>query len=269
MKFFCFLIFITTLLLSGCAYDIERTTSETKNPQANIQFQRFGTAPQEGAKLIQPAQLQAGDILLSTASGITSVGIRVFSTSAVSHAAIYLGDQQVAEAVGSGVRIISLDDFMGHSRMSMALRTPDFTPESADVIRKFAEDKVGTRYNFDGIILMMPFSITRKICEISPFSSKSRYACLNLMAKVQLGNSKDTLDNTYFCSQFVLEAYNQAGHPITSADPVWVSPGDLLHMREGDTASIPSFNDLLYVGHLKLPGAPLQVKEPEVIAVTN
>ena len=73
-------------------------------------------------------------------------------------------------------------------------------------------------------------------------------------AMVQLGGSRN---DQFFCSQFVLEAYNQAGLPVTTADPRWVSPADLLHMREGDVPSIPSTQPLRYVGHLKYNPPPV------------
>ena len=58
----------------------------------------------------------------------------------------------------------------------------------------------------------------------------------------------------------MLEAYRQAGLPLTSADPRLVSPADLLHMREGDVPSIQIAQALQYVGHLKSP-PPLDAEQ--------
>ena len=74
------------------------------------------------------------------------------------------------------------------------------------------------------------------------------------MGAVQLGLGRS---DRFFCSQFVLEAYRQAGLPITDADPRWVSPADLLHMREGDVPSIAATQPLRYIGHLKYNAPPL------------
>jgi hypothetical protein len=54
----------------------------------------------------------------------------------------------------------------------------------------------------------------------------------------------------------VLEAYKRADLPLTSANPRWLSPSDILHMREGDVPSVRSLQALEYVGHLKfrVPG---------------
>ena len=47
------------------------------------------------------------------------------------------------------------------------------------------------------------------------------------------------------------EAYRVAGLPITDADPRWISPADILHMREGDVSSVRVNQPLAYIGHLK------------------
>ncbi|RYY65355.1 MAG: distant relative of cell wall-associated hydrolase, partial [Comamonadaceae bacterium] len=87
-----------------------------------------------------------------------------------------------------------------------------------------------------------------RVCELPGVPAPVRHYCVSGLALVQLGVSRN---DRFFCSQFVLEAFNQAGAPITAADPRWVSPADLLHMREGDVPSIPAHQPLRYVGHLK------------------
>jgi hypothetical protein len=78
---------------------------------------------------------------------------------------------------------------------------------------------------------------------------------------VQLGASSN--DQFFFCSQFVLEAYRQAGLPITDAEPRWLTPRDILHMRQGDVPSVKVRQALVYVGHLKYtPPPPEAWREP-------
>ncbi|MNN84388.1 hypothetical protein D3C81_2015440 [compost metagenome] len=55
----------------------------------------------------------------------------------------------------------------------------------------------------------------------------------------------------------MIAAFENAGHPLTLAAPGWVSPGDLLHMREGDIATLAPSKALVYVGHIK-PGIYLR-----------
>lgn len=124
------------------------------------------------------------------------------------------------------------------------------TEEQALLIQSFSEEKLGKHYNYNGVALMAPFMMTRQLCSLNPFSAEFRNDCISMMAKIQLGNDDDAKGN-YFCSQFVIEAYNRAGLPITESAPVWISPVDLLHMREGDVAFFTPNVPLQYVGHLK------------------
>ena len=71
-------------------------------------------------------------------------------------------------------------------------------------------------------MLDAPFVLNRRVCELPLIPSAVSNFCVTGMATVQLGASRN---DQFFCSQFVLEAYNQAGAPITTADPRWVSPG--------------------------------------------
>ena len=71
-------------------------------------------------------------------------------------------------------------------------------------------------------------------------------------AKAQLGDAASGDKKAWFCSEFVSEAFVRAGHPLTLAQAAWISPSDLLHMREGDVATFKPETQLQYVGHLKL-----------------
>lgn len=240
-------------------------TSNSTTPDQNVvektsaaRFQRMGTAPSGGALLIDEQPLLPGDILLSSSTGINSLGIRVFSLAAVSHAALYLGDGQVAEAVGSGVAIVPLASALEHSSALVAFRYPGLTSEQATRIQAFAISKQGSSYNYKGIVMMAPYMLTKRVCELSLFNRAIRDRCLTLLAIVQLGDSDANAANSeaFFCSQFVLEAYNHAGHPISHSEPAWITPADLLHMRQGDRASFSSHQALEYIGHLKQRAKP-------------
>ncbi len=240
------------ILLAGCATDVS-LSGKNKSTEANrIQFQRMGSAPESGAADVTSLDLQPGDILLSSSTGINSLGIRIFSLAPVSHAAIYLGEEQVAEATSTGVNIVSLNEAIDHNTAVIAFRYPGLTPEHAAKLREFALDKEGSDYNFGGIVLIAPYMITKRICELPLFNATVRNHCLSQLATVQLGDGGSlTEDQRFFCSQFVLEAYNYAGHPISDSNPVWITPADLLHMREGDSSSFRSNQPLSYIGHLK------------------
>ena len=209
---------------------------------------RNSTLPENGLVFIQPSDLRAGDILFSAEGSIRSLGIRVFSNAAVSHSFIYLGDGNIAEAVGSGTRIRPLADALQETNLTVAFRRPDLTDNNIQTIIAFAEEKNGSGYNHLGIALQAPFSIARNACELPVIPRAVRHLCLNALATItvpSLGNKR------LFCSQFVIEAFNRAGKPLTTARPQWVDPSDILHLREDDIATIAPVAKLHYIGHLQ------------------
>ncbi len=239
------------LLLSACATRIDLPT---KDAGLRLRVQSSVIAPGNGGELIAADALEPGDILLTSIATVNSFGIRLGTFSPVSHAVLYLGDGQIAEAVGTGVRARPLADLVDEEQMVVAFRVPGVDEAGAGRMREWALSQVGARYNTVGVLLNAPFVLNRRLCELPLVPSAVSNYCVSGMAMVQLGASRD---DQFFCSQFVLEAYKQAGLPITSADPRWVSPSDLLHMREGDVPSIAATQPLRYVGHLKYNPPPL------------
>lgn len=257
------MLFGTALLLSGCTMDIgspSKPVPDGKTSPWAVSFQNASSAPRGTLREIDVAALQPGDLLFSSSIGITSLGIRLFSTSSVSHVAIYLGDGRVAEAVGSGVQIVTLESALAHSDKLFALRNGTLTPEQAQRLVQFAESKKGYRYNYAGIAQMVPFMLTKQICSLNPFSKEFRRQCVEGFAASQLETLDDAEPNRYFCSQFVIAAWEYAGQPLTVADSAWVSPSDLMHMREGDVATLSTVQPLQYVGHLS-PGIYLKARQ--------
>ncbi|CAN5174868.1 YaeF family permuted papain-like enzyme [soil metagenome] len=233
---------------TGCATRLNEAGEAGGEPRMPLSFQRLALDPANGGRQVQAEALQPGDILLTAVDAITSTGIRMLTLAPVSHAAIYLGERQVVEAVGSGVRIRALDDVLADESVVVAFRHPKITALQGEKIRAFSNASVGGGYNHVGIVLQAPFSIERRMCELPLVPESIRDFCIRGVASIQLGASRN---DQFFCSQFVLEAYRQAGLPITDADPRMISPADILHMREGDVSSVRIHQPLTYVGHLK------------------
>jgi hypothetical protein len=233
-------------LLGACATQIDTAPAAGASP-LRVQ-NRLLLTPANGGQTITAESLKPGDIILSSTNGVTSLGIRVLTVSPVSHAAIYLGDDTVAEAVGAGIRARSTAEFVADESTIVAFRHPGITPEHAARMRTFAQGQVGKKYNTAGVVLQAPFTVQRQLCELPLVPSLIRDACIRGIAAIQLGAVQN---DRFFCSQFVLEAYRHAQLPLTDADPRLVSPADLLHMREGDVPSIQIGQALTYVGHLK------------------
>lgn len=242
------LVLLCLALLTGCTMDIG-PSPETQRLSFNLQQQ--SSAPGKTLRDINAEHLLPGDLLFSSSLGLTSLGIRLFSTSSVSHVALYIGNGQVAEAVGDGVQIVTLDDAMAHSDKLFALRVADLSAQQGQAIAQFAHDKNGSRYNYSGIVEMVPFMLTKQLCSLNPFSRDFRRQCVEGLASAQLSTPEGRTRDSYFCSEFVTAAYAAAGRPLTLAESGWVSPSDLMHMRTGDVATLAPEQPLEYIGHLK------------------
>lgn len=243
-------------LLCGCTLDLAPTQTRAPSaiPQRNtVMLQRLSSAPNGSYKEISEEQLKPGDLLFSSSIGVTSLGIRLFSTSAVSHVALYIGEGYVSEATGAGVQIVTLSEALAHSDKLFVLRHPSLTLQQEKKIAEFSKSKQGTGYNYTGIVKMIPFMLTKQLCSLNPFSRDFRQQCITGLASSQIGAETSAIPDSYFCSEFVAAAYQYAGQPLTRNEAAWVSPSDLLHMREGDVPTLTPVNPLRYVGHLS-PG---------------
>ena len=237
---------IAASALAACASRYEPPAESGGLPQLRLQSSVI--APGRGGELIAASALEPADILLSSGATLQSFGIQLATLAPVSHALVYLGDGVVAEAVGAGVRTRRIEAVLAEEAMVVAFRSPAVTPAQAQRLRDWSLSQVGVRYNTVGVVLTAPFVLSRRLCELPLLPGAAREACVRGFATVQLGASRN---DRFFCSQFVLEAYRQAGAPLSAADPRWVSPADLLHMREGDVATMAASHPLQYVGHLK------------------
>ena len=246
-------------LLAGCATRFYEDGADSGLPR--LQVQNPGLQPPASAPLIASGVLAPGDILLSAADGVTSLGIRMMTLSPVSHACLYIGGDEVAEAVGDGIRRRAMQPLLDEEATVVAFRHPGVRAEHVEKMRAFVAETVGQKYNYVGVLLQAPFSVERKLCEMPLTPSLVRDVCVQGMGAMQVGLGRS---DRFFCSQFVLEAYRRAGLPLTQADPRLLSPADLLHMREGDVPSVHSQQVLQYVGHLKYqPPAQPDLRRPD------
>jgi hypothetical protein len=238
------LLALAPLALAGCA---TRVWDESRDGP-RLEVQQLGLNPRNGGVTAAERDLRPGDILLSSADGLHSVGIRLLTLAPVSHASLYLGDGRLAEAVGEGIRERTVSQLVAEEATVVAFRHPGVQPDHVARMDGFVRETLGQKYNFVGVMLHAPFSIERRLCEVPLAPSMLRDFCLQGVGAVQLGLGRS---DRFFCSQFVLEAYRRAGLPLTDADPRLLSPADLLHMREGDVPSVRANQALQYVGHLK------------------
>jgi hypothetical protein len=241
-------------LLGGCAtqLDLQAITrpgnAENGSSSQVIQFQRLSLPHATDPELVVAEDLRPGDILLTSARTFRSSAIRVMTLAPVSHAALYIGDGRIAEAVAPDVRIRTLDELLDDEVVVMAFRHPDLTAKHAKSIHRYALERAGGSFNFFGVAMHAPYGITRRACELPLMPELLRDVCIRGVGGIfHLVTSKEQM----FCSQFVLEAYQHAGLSITDVDPRLLSPADILHMREGDVSSVKIHRTLRQVGYLK------------------
>lgn len=249
-------------LLAGCATQLAERAPDAPAPGGKtLTFQRKSLAPTDGGRLVRVEDLLPGDILLSADNGLASAGIRLLTTSPVSHAALYVGDGEVAEALRGGVRLRTMARVLAEETVVAVFRHPALDDARALRSSAFAREQVGKPYDYVGVMMHAPFALQRRVCELPGVPTVLREACLSTLATLQLIHGGD---DRFFCSQFVLESYRAAGLPLTRARPHWVSPEDLMHMRAGDVSSLPVEQPLVYVGHLKFTALALGLPTLEV-----
>ncbi|MDK6955140.1 YiiX/YebB-like N1pC/P60 family cysteine hydrolase, partial [Klebsiella pneumoniae] len=150
------LLTFALLLLTACTLDVGRSSPSTSAADDHssswaVTLQRQSSIAGSGLREIAESDLRSGDLLFSSSLGVTSLGIRAFSASSVSHVALYVGEGQVAEATGAGVQVITLQQALAHSDKLFALRVPDLTPDQATAMKSFAWQVKDSGYNYRGI----------------------------------------------------------------------------------------------------------------------
>lgn len=250
-------IWLTMLLVlaQGCATRLEFLPASSPAeggsgfPVPLLKFQRFSIQPERDEAPLAAGELRAGDILLSSEDTLRSAGIQLMTFAPVSHAAVYVGEGEVVEAVGGGgVQTRSVAKLLEEESVVLALRVPGLTAEQAQGVRASAMQKVGRQFNYAGIAFNLPFTFSRRLCELPIMPTAARDLCIRGIGAI---HHLATSERAYFCSQLVLQSFRQAGVPITRADPRLLSPADILHMREGDVASVRIERPLRYLGYLK------------------
>jgi uncharacterized protein YycO len=186
-----------------------------------------------GGMCIADAALQPADIIVSTASGAVSGGIRFGTTSQVSHAALFAGSGQVIEAVGEGVLLRSLNASLSNHYLAVAYRVRGMNPGTASRIVQFARHWVGRKYD------------TLGAAAAGTRARVGSAVCVVVFGIVPCGAARAGAfksSDKFYCSQLVLEAYRQAGASFVQQNPNTSYPQDIV--------TAYSHGKLQYVGHL-------------------
>jgi len=188
-----------------------------------------------GGMCLADSALQTADIIVSTASGAVSGGIRFGTSSQVSHAALFIGNGQVIEAVGEGVRQVPLSASLKDHCLAVAYRVRGINPGVALRIVQFAHQWAAEKRKYDTLGAAAAGSRARAGGAI----------CVLVFGIVPCGGAQAGAfksSDKFYCSQLVLEAYRRAGASFIQQNPNTSYPQDLV--------TAYSQGKLLYVGHL-------------------
>lgn len=184
--------------------------------------------PGLGGQSIGESALQPGDIIVSTARHAVSYAIRAGTISAISHAMLYVGDGNVIEAVGDGVREVALGTAIAGAILAVAYRDARVDATKAAAIVGYARAQVGRPYDYAGVA-----RAGHRI--LFPLAGRVLDAVAGLA-----GVGSDSA-RAFYCSELVFAAYREAGVPLTASAPDTSTPDDLVQLSRAN---------LGYVGHL-------------------
>jgi uncharacterized protein YycO len=183
--------------------------------------------PGAGGRSIDARALRMSDIIVSTTGDAISRGIRLATRSAVSHSMLYIGYNQVVEAIGSGVVLRSLEEAIRDAILAVAYRHPDLNSVETLKVRNFVGLQLDKRYNYAGIVQ----HAARRGCILA-----GPIACI-AADRVQIKRDE------FFCSELVFAAYKSIGKALSDTEPGRSDPGNIptLFLKKA----------LDYIGHLK------------------
>ncbi len=186
------------------------------------------------AKITQ-ADMQPADIIVSTGSGAVSTVIRTGSLSPYSHAALYIGNGEVIEAIGEGVVRQSLATALSDDTLAVVYRRIGLSAAQAGLVIRYAAAQVGKSYDYAGVAGASGHTTGGRIM---------RMISIPLSVVQDIGEALNTIspESSFFCSELVLRAFEQANARITFRPSTVSSPGD-----------IPGSHRVQYIGHLKSP----------------
>ena len=196
--------------------------------------------PGVGGMSIGPDSLQIGDIIVSTTSAAFSGLIRAGSGAPISHAMLYVGQGgQVIEAIGEGVVMRPLTQALEHSDTAVAFRVPGLTDDQRQQVADSAYQYVGRPFNKWGLVRSGLVHIEERLCNALPGEAAAR--CHAYRGRIPFGQGSP---ERLFCSQLVLQSFQDVGKQLTTEPCNASAPGDLVNF---------AFRDGLmsYVGHLK------------------
>lgn len=167
--------------------------------------------------------LKKGDIILTGKDSVwaafyiqvSNVLTRKIKHRFWSHAAIYKGDGKLIEAQPAGIIERDIQDYLNDGSLIRAFRHRYITDEALlDRLIEKCESKVGDKYGWGGLVFFTLSSFT-------PIS-------LNFVFENPIVDQWLKFDNKYFCSELIVDSYDEIGYPVSPFDGWRVKPSDFI-----------------------------------------
>ena len=160
--------------------------------------------------------VQAADINVTRNDAAQSKVIQYGSCSSYSHAILALGDGMCIEATGAGVDVEHLHTALDNSTYGALYRHESIDANLASWVCHFAEKEQGKPYDYGGAIRS----------GVSTGCSGVKYLPTGIF--IQLADEVAKLgkhDKSFFCSELIVYAYEEAGLDIIRGGSQMASPG--------------------------------------------
>ncbi|PIE83154.1 MAG: hypothetical protein CSA09_03565 [Candidatus Contendobacter odensis] len=160
--------------------------------------------------LLSINDLEPADILLSTGKSVVSTAIRGGTMSRYSHAALYIGNGQVIESIGSGVTQQSLSSAMSDDTLVTVYRRINMRDAQAKKVIQYAKAQLGKKYDAAGAIGGGVTSASGVFIGIflGPLVTTAAVGADLL--------NRHNPEAAFYCSELVAIAFEKAGVPLGS-----------------------------------------------------
>lgn len=195
--------------------------------------------PGRGGRSIGADSLRIADIIVSTTSALVSAAIRMGTNSEVSHAALYIGGDQVVEAIRAGVVLRDIETSLSDDILAVVYRVPGLTATQGLRVRDYVGRNLGLPYSIRGAV-GAGLSYQNRHPYTGGFACAKAGIC---MAEPSTPLYRADRVDSFFCSQLVFAAFQDAGIPLAGGRAQDIAPADI--------PDLWLTRVLLYVGHLK------------------
>ncbi len=220
------------------------------------------------------SQLQPGDVLLCrgktegvSPSAYVSSQIAAATSSPYTHAALYLGNEEIVDArVLQGIRVRQLTELIADTQYIAAMRQPGvWDSDRVDRLKAFAKglNELGAKYNTDAFArYVLEPELNRKVI----WEAHRQAHQDTVMAQIEAlfagpPSPRENPLRKYFCSELVVAAFVHVGYLERGADVIY-DPG---HMAPGD---IPRDHTFGYLVGYMAKGAPFDVPSDDPLLGT-